>query len=297
MSDTDPEALWQLARRRLFAIDQPRDLPGAHAALRKAAGKGHIEAARTRAHLIANGTGVRADPDEAKRILNKLAPRDAYAMAQLECLGRFPAMRDPLRDPVSADPEITLLGGLLDKQECRYLMALAEPELQPSFVIDPATGGRMPHPVRTSFGTSFGPTQEDLVVNRINRRIAAATGTSTGAGEPLHLLRYAPGQEYRPHLDAIPGVANQRIITVLIYLNDGYQGGETDFPALGISIGGAAGDALMFRNVTAERGADGGLRPDPRTRHAGLPVTGGTKWLATRWIHERPYDVWSQAIG
>lgn len=282
-----PDALFALAKRRLFALGQPRDIPGAHEALRKAAGKGHVEAARTRAHLIANGTGVRADPDEAKRLLNKLAPRDAYAAAQLECLGRFPAAREPIRDPVSVSPEITLLGGLLAKDECRYLMALAEPELQPSFVIDPATGGRMPHPVRTSFGTSFGPTQEDLVVNRINRRIAAATSTKVEAGEPLHMLRYAPGQEYKPHLDAIPGAANQRVLTVLVYLNDGYKGGETDFPELGIAIGGAAGDALMFRNTEA----DG--RADPRTRHSGLPVTSGTKWLATRWIRETRYDPWS----
>ena len=167
-------------------------------------------------------------------------------------------------------------------------MTLAEPDLQPSFVVDPATGGRMPHPVRTSFGTSYGPTQEDLVVNRLNRRIAAATGTRAEAGEPLHILRYTPGQEYKPHLDAIPGIANQRVLTVLVYLNDGYAGGETDFPELGISVGGAMGDALMFRNLTP----DG--RADPRTRHSGLPVTSGTKWLATRWIREAAHDPWDE---
>ncbi len=283
-----PDALFALAKRRLFALGQPRDVRGAHEALRKAAGKGHIEAARTRAHLIANGTGVRADPEEAKRLLTKLATRDAYAAAQLEFLSRFPAKREPVREPISTDPEITLLGRLLDADECRYLMTLAEPDLQPSFVVDPATGGRMPHPVRTSFGTSYGPTQEDLVVNRLNRRIAAATGTRAEAGEPLHILRYTSGQEYKPHLDAIPGIANQRVLTVLVYLNDGYQGGETDFPELGISVGGAMGDALLFRNLTA----DG--RADPRTRHSGLPVTSGVKWLATRWIREAAHDPWAE---
>jgi len=283
-----PDALFELARRRLFALDGPRDIRGAHEALRKAAGKGHIDAARTRAHLIANGTGVRADPDEAKRILTKLAPRDPYAAAQLEFLTRFPAKREPLREAISESPEITLLGRLLDADECRYLMTLAEPDLRPSFVIDPATGGRMPHPVRTSFGMSYGPTQEDLVVNRLNRRIAAATNTRAEAGEPLHILRYEPGQEYRPHLDAIPGVANQRTLTVIVYLNDGYRGGETDFPDLGISVGGAAGDALMFRNVTAEG------RADTRTRHSGLPVTKGVKWIATRWIRQTRHDPWAE---
>lgn len=285
---TNPDALFELARRRLFAVGQPRDLPGAHDALRRAAAMGHVEAARWRAHLTANGTGVRADPDAAKRILAKLAPRDPRAAAQLAVLSRVPAPPDPIREPVSDTPEITLLGRLLDPEECRYLIALAEPELQPSFVIDPATGGRMPHPIRTSDGTNFGPTQEDLVVNRINRRIAAATGTRVEAGEPLHMLRYAPGQQYRPHLDAIPGLANQRAVTVIVYLNGGYGGGETDFPDLGISIGGAPGDALMFRNV----GPDG--RADPLTRHSGLPVTSGVKWIATRWIRQSRHDLWSE---
>lgn len=287
----DPDALFALARRRLHALDGPRDLAGAHEALRKAAGKGHAAAARARAHLIANGIGVRADPDTARKLLAKVAGRDAHAAAQLDILANVSAKREPLREPVSADPQIVLLGRLADPAECRHLMALAEGGLQPSFVIDPATGGRMPHPFRTSSGMNFGPMEEDLVVSRLNRRIAAATGTRVEAGEPLHILRYEPGQEYRPHLDALPGVCNQRVMTVLVYLNDGYRGGETDFPDLGIAIGGAAGDALMFRNADA----DG--RPDPRTRHAGRPVTSGVKWIATRWIRAARHDPWEQSIG
>ena len=38
-----------------------------------------------------------------------------------------------------------------------------------------------------------------------------------------------PGQEYRPHFDAIGNADNQRVLTFLVYLNDDYEGGETDF--------------------------------------------------------------------
>ena len=147
----------------------------------------------------------------------------------------------------------------------------------------------MPHPVRTSHGMNFDPTIEDVAVRSLNERLARASGTDVEWGEPLHILRYAPGQEYKPHLDAIPNAQNQRNWTILVYLNDGYSGGETRFDLLNVEFRGAPGDALIFRNVD-EQG-----RLDPRTRHAGVPVTGGVKWLATRWIRASAHDPWTTA--
>lgn len=49
------------------------------------------------------------------------------------------------------------------------------------------------------------------------------------------------------------------------------------------------GDALLFVNTLAD-----GL-PDPGSRHAGLPVTHGAKWLATRWIRRAAIDPWTLA--
>ena len=71
--------------------------------------------------------------------------------------------------------------------------------------------------------------------------------------------------------------------TALIWLNDDYEGGETDFPDVGVRVKGAVGDMLLFHNVTGE-----GL-PDPRMIHAGLPVTSGVKWMASRWIRGANY--------
>jgi hypothetical protein len=77
-------------------------------------------------------------------------------------------------------------------------------------------------------------------------------------------------------------VNGQRVATALVYLNDeGLEGGETDFPTLGIRHRGAKGDALVFFNV------DAAGQPDRRTLHAGLPPTGGEKWLLSQWIRDR----------
>lgn len=237
-----------------------------------------------RAHLIASGTGCRSDPAEARRLLAKIAKRDPFAAAQLDLLDRLPTPPAQIREVVNLSPEIVLVRRFLAPEECRYLMQLAEPRLERSSVVDPATGRLVPHPGRTSDNCSFPPGEADLVVSRINRRIAKATGTQTDWGEPLVVLRYTPGQEYKLHLDTIPGAANQRIWTALLYLNEGYGGGETVFPDLGIAVEGGAGDALLFRSL------DDHGRPDTRSCHAGTPVTRGTKWLATRWIRQGPYD-------
>jgi prolyl 4-hydroxylase len=276
--------MFALATWRLHGHEGRRDFAAAHQWLRKAAGKGHVLAARTRAHLIASGTGCRADPSEARRLLGKIAARDSHAAAQLDLLDRVPVPPAQVREVVNASPEIVLLRRFLAPEECRYLMNVAEPKLAPSTVVEPSTGRLVPHPGRTSYSCSFESAEADLVISRINRRIGAATATRLEWGEPLVALRYTPGQEYKLHMDAIPGAVNQRTWTALLYLNDGYGGGDTAFPDLGVTVTGGAGDALLFRSLDDEG------RPDTRSCHAGTPVTRGVKWLATRWIRQGPYD-------
>jgi prolyl 4-hydroxylase len=111
--------------------------------------------------------------------------------------------------------------------------------------------------------------------------LAAASGTAYEQGEALQILRYRPGQQYRAHVDAVPSTENQRATTALVYLNDDFQGGETYFVKVGLKVKGEKGDAIVFRNATADGAAD------YDAEHAGLPVTSGTKHLASRWIRER----------
>jgi prolyl 4-hydroxylase len=84
-------------------------------------------------------------------------------------------------------------------------------------------------------------------------------------------------------MDFVPGVDNQRVLTALVYLNEGYGGGETRFVKTGLEVKGTKGDAIVFRNAGADR------RADPMSEHAGLPVTSGTKLLASRWMRESQF--------
>lgn len=284
----DPEGQLILAHWLLYGSDRPRDPIAARRHLQGAAGQGDAHALRMLAHLTANGTGGEADPRAALDLLRKAsAAGDSIATNQLALL---PDMMSEAvaagaeRELLSADPHVEIVRDLIGPQERAYLMQRAEPLLKPSFVDDGTTGIGRPDPIRTSHGAAFVPHEEDLVVQALNRRIAAATGTQVGNAEALYVMRYEPGQEYRPHFDALPGLANQREWTAIFYLNDGYEGGATTFPSLGLTIRGRAGDLLVFRN------SDSQGEPDPRMRHAGEPVTGGGKWIATRWIRHGPHD-------
>jgi prolyl 4-hydroxylase len=283
----DPAALSCLGDWRIYGLHGPQDQAAGRRYVERAAALGDVEAARKLAFLTAGGIGGPSDVRGALEMLQQIAPRDDYAALQLRLLMRFRSLdhRAPAkRELLSADPRIELVREVFLPDECRYLVWLAEPRLQPAFVIDDKTGQNVPSPVRSAHNMGFLPTQEDLIVHAINRRLADATGTHVSWGEPLSILRYTTKQEYRPHLDAMPRAANQRIVTALIYLNDDYTGGETQFTDLGVTVRGGVGDVLIFRNALP----DGS--PDERTFHAGLPVQDGVKWLASRWIRQRTFD-------
>ena len=85
--------------------------------------------------------------------------------------------------------------------------------------------------------------QMDVISEVLRTRISAATHVPVPAFEPPQILRYEVGQQFIPHYDFMDensagfrdelGGYGQRIATFLIYLNDDYEGGETNFPKIG----------------------------------------------------------------
>ncbi|MBY4897428.1 2OG-Fe(II) oxygenase [Cupriavidus sp. AU9028] len=189
-------------------------------------------------------------------------------------------------------PRIALFDGLLAAAECDALVELARNRLARSPVVNPDTGDENLIEARTSMGAMFQVGEHPLI-QRIEARIAQVTGIPAEHGEGLQILNYKPGGEYQPHFDYFnPArlgearqlrVGGQRVATMVIYLNDVPAGGATAFPRLGLRVMPVRGNAVYF----GYRGEDGSL--DERTLHAGLPVEQGEKWIATKWLRERPY--------
>jgi prolyl 4-hydroxylase len=293
----DGAALNQLALWRVFGEPLRRDFKLARDLFRRSGEAGHIGAALTHAVFVAIGAGGPSDWQAAIQLVGEAAKTDAVAARQKALLDlmALSSAGMPLSSqqvvPIARSPKMFFIPQLLTAAECSHVRSLARPLLAPSVVVDPQTGHETAHPIRTSAGAVLGPVQMDLVVEALNRRIASVTGTAVEQGEPLTVLHYSPGQEYRLHHDCLPSEANQRQRTLIVFLNEEFEGGETYFPKIDVRIRASTGDAIVFDNV----GADG--RPDEDSRHAGLPVTSGEKWICTRWFRSHPFDPWGMRCG
>jgi len=105
--------------------------------------------------------------------------------------------------------------------------------------------------------------------------------------EDIQIVRYATNGKYDPHYDGTecngddesPCLKNQRIATLLIYLNDDFSGGATRFPNLNVSVHPKKGNAVFFWVSDPKTGMI-----FKKTLHGGDPVNDGEKWIATQWI-------------
>ena len=281
----DPEAVFTLAEMKWRGGMVPQDPVQGRDLYRRAGELGHARAAATYTNLLANGVAGDRDWPLALRRLAKEARTDPRRREALKLLERMKIDEkgDPLspaeREPLSDSPVVVLLPGLFSGAECDYLVKLAEPGYMPSTVYD-AQRRLVRDPIRTSDASTIHWQIEDPAVHALNRRLAAATGTTAEQGEALQILRYRPGQQYRSHFDFVQRSDNQRSQTALVYLNHDYEGGETCFVKADLKVKGRKGDALQFVNALP----DGNI--DPMSQHAGLPVERGTKLLASRWIRD-----------
>jgi prolyl 4-hydroxylase len=284
---TEPNAAMDLAERLMLGLDVKPDQKAAYKMVQQAARLGHEDGRRAWVYLTAAGIGRKPDLDSAMKMLGELAQEDRFAALQLAflqhvtCEQRLAEVEPKI---ISADPYIALYPQLFSHAECKYLAVLGTPWLEKAQIFGPEGQGKMDERIRDAHCCSIPNMAEDLVVQAVNRCIAAATGTEASWGEPLNILKYAPGQQYRPHLDGIStDKVSVRMLTALIWLNDQFEGGETDFPKINVRVRGGVGDMLVFRNAS-----DTG-EVDDRMTHAGLPVTQGIKWMASRWIRPEPY--------
>jgi prolyl 4-hydroxylase len=158
--------------------------------------------------------------------------------------------------------------------------------LRPSDVIDSKTGEQKISDGRVSETAWWRPDQMDLILLKVFRRIVGAFDGDVRLAESMNVVRYRPGGIFRAHVDAYPSHATgqldetARSTTTIVYLNEGYQGGETAFIHPKLKITGITGDFLHFRNLTPSG------EVDPASVHAGMPVTSGEKWVLVQWVRK-----------
>ncbi len=297
---TDKSALLVQQAKRLLSL--PGSAPHlAEAALEAAMEDGDGEAAMLLAALAASGCGKPPDWPKALNLL-RLGAANGWPLAQRQMALLAPHggevdvsawLTVPAKHVVSESPRIRSIAHFLAPEICDWLKERAAPMLAPAVVFDysgsAATAAR--ESGRTNSESTFGLLELDLILLLLRERIATATGLSSAAMEATKVFHYAPGQSFERHFDFIEtgepaGAAQvaeegQRLATFLVYLNDDFDGGETDFPLIPYRHRARRGDALYFANVDSQG------QVDRLTLHAGLPPRGGEKWILSQWVRDR----------
>jgi prolyl 4-hydroxylase len=272
-----------------------------HALLSEAAQQGDAQAWSYLAVLAAAGVGRPHSWDDAFEAVGRAAALDhAPSKAQLDMLHDvgIPDASSAAAWIVSAHgtvvceaPRMVRYPAFLPPALCRYFCGCAAPRLKRAQVHDYRLGMLKEDPMRTNTCTPFSLIETDLTIQLVRARIACAADVAVGTLEPFEVLHYSVGERYTYHIDYfhpdlpnykdLIAVKGQRVKTCLVYLNDDYEGGETDFPKAGVKFRGRAGEALFFDNLLP----DG--RGNTKTLHAGLAPIRGEKWLLSQWIRDR----------
>ncbi|KAJ4871791.1 2-oxoglutarate (2OG) and Fe(II)-dependent oxygenase superfamily protein [Raphanus sativus] len=257
--------------------------------------------------MILLGLGILSLPSTSR---SSSSPIDLTTIVrdseERESYGNEDGNGDGWVEVISWEPRAFLYHNFLTNEECEHLISLAKPSMKRSKVVDVKSGGSKDSRVRTSSGTFLKRGQDELV-EEIENRISDFTFIPVENGEGLQVLHYEVGQKYEPHHDYFSDDYNvkrggNRIATVLMYLSDVEEGGETVFPAAkgnvsdvpwwnelsqcgkeGLSVLPKKRDALLFWSARPD------ATLDPSSLHGGCPVIKGNKWSSTKWFHFNEY--------
>lgn len=177
------------------------------------------------------------------------------------------------------EPLIVKFHNVLTEEECATLINYAKARLRRSKL-----ASKQEREIRTSSGMFFEE-NENPFIEQIELRIASLMHLPVEQAEGLQVLRYEPGQQFKAHFDYFsahhPSSSNNRISTLVVYLNDVEEGGETTFPNLGIINKPSRGTAIYFEYFYQDAAIN------ELTLHSGEPVIHGEKWVATQWIRKK----------
>jgi prolyl 4-hydroxylase len=294
------EAKTRLAKRLLVGDRAPLLWREGAVFMKEAAERGGAEAAALLAVLVAAGFGGRHDWKAAVQLARVAATRGwQSAAAQLEVLASATGgtMDVEAWAPVPPGlalhdgPDIRLFRSFLNDDICSWLIERSRHRLVRARVYDAGSKTDIVSETRTNTSAGFNLVETDLVHLMVQTRIAHASGLPLVNMEGATVLHYDVGEEIENHYDFVePSIPDyeqeiatrgERVMTFLVYLNDGYAAGETDFPRLGVTHKGRRGEGLFFRNALP----DG--TPDRRSWHAGRPPREGEKWILSQFIRNR----------
>jgi prolyl 4-hydroxylase len=191
---------------------------------------------------------------------------------------------------------IVVVENFFSAEECDQIIEQARSKVRPSQVWDISSGSSKDD---LKWRKSEQWWMPKMLSMAFDQRVAKLTGIAIENGELWQVVHYSSGGYYREHFDAFDPayrgnaqalrLGGNRIMTVLVYLNDVNEGGETYFPRHGgRKIKPKRGRAVVWYNMIGDR-------LNEKSIHAGLaPAQGQEKWIANKWLRMRPTGLYPQ---
>jgi predicted 2-oxoglutarate/Fe(II)-dependent dioxygenase YbiX len=192
----------------------------------------------------------------------------------------------PSYDATTLGNEIFLLKNVLDLQTCQHLIQVAETaDFQNAGILMETIDNevRSNDLVPLNGKTQMSQSTNQLILGKfavIKQFLFDQYGVRFPYAEPCSILRYRTQQFYKRHVDNIllasrfqevqQGIPT-RDISVVGYLNDDFDGGETYFDRQGVKVSPQAGAVLLFPSYFTHP-------------HESLPIKRGTKYAFTSWL-------------
>jgi hypothetical protein len=292
----DAAAMSALGHRLLIGDRAPLLPIDAVRFLVDAAQRGDSRALDRVAALTAGGVYLPQNWPEALRLLAMAAasgsPDAAGQLRAFAAMALEQWLQLPQGENLHGIEQIRRYPGLMPKLACDWLIDTARGRLQRALVYDQDTGKDTTSVTRSNTAATFNLAEVGVLHFLLQARMSSACGKPSNHMEAPAVLHYAVGEQITDHYDFVdPQSPNylqhireqgQRVATFLVYLNDDYDGGATDFPYFGVRQEGVLGTGICFLNALP----DG--QPDTRMLHAGLPPTRGEKWIVSQFIRSRP---------
>ena len=166
-------------------------------------------------------------------------------------------------------PLVWRVSELFDQVTCDELIQLANRQTWLTGTVNSTQGRTVKENLRNNSLCLYkNPRLHNYLSNLIQQHVPSTLKSMEyyQLNTTLRCYRYQTGQYFHPHYDQAYDGPNHSIshLTMLIYLNDNFEGGETDFPELQQKFSPKQGSAIFFQHAIL---------------HEGCSVTSGVKYI------------------
>ncbi|XP_062121606.1 prolyl 4-hydroxylase subunit alpha-2-like [Drosophila sulfurigaster albostrigata] len=193
-------------------------------------------------------------------------------------------------EQISKDPDIFVFHNMISSSEIALLEGETEALMDRELVI--AENDKLVHSNHRTLRHVWLPHPQiseevQWLVSRIKQRMEDFSDLIVLELDPMEMLKYGFGGHFSIHSDFYNftgAFMEDRIATIVVYLNDVPSGGGTMFPKLNMTVKAEAGKALLWYSIKPDT-----FDYETRTEHAGCPVKIGTKLVLAHWLYEHDH--------